>query len=1110
MRPLRGLLQRMISFTPWRLATRGLSGHRRSHAAVAAGVALATAVLVGALVVGGSVRGSLRGLVLDRLGWIDYVISPGTNFRVALTKELPYRAEPLLIVPASISHRADGETRHASRVSLIGCRPDFFTFGDDVPGPGFASGARISQSLADELGLTGGESVVVRTATASNLPADSALGERGDTVASARIEVTRVLPPKGLARFSLAPSQAEPRNVFVPLDVVQKLIDAPGECNVAAVVDAGPTPEVKPRLADYGLAFDATVDPATWQLESRELVLPETIVEAANRAWAPLSRVAANTYLANTIKLGEKSIPYSTVAGVGGAAELLPTKELADDEIALTRWAADDLGAKVGDRVRLTFYEPESTHGVLKEAAPAEFTLAQIVELTDAEGQPTAANDRLWTPQLEGVTDAESINDWDLPFELVEPIRDADEAYWDEYNTTPKAFVSLATGQRLWGSRWGDTSLVRVLAPEALPEDLAAQLLAEIDPADLGFAPRAIKAEGLKAASGSTPFDVLFLLFSMFLIGSALLLIVLLVWLAIDARRREMGVLGAVGFDRKSVRRALIRELGPVSAVGAILGAAIGVAYAAVLLLLLRTVWLDAIGTPFLELHASPPTVIVGAISAWLLAMANILFAVRRATKEPPKTLLGGETPQPTAEATNARRYATGIGFGCATLAGIATMTGGTLQGEAAAGAFFAAGAAILTALIAGLYALATSRRDRPAGGLSLGGLAAANSVRRPGRALLTIGLVAAASFLILATSAFRLPPTESGTGGFDLVGESDQPLHYDLATEDGRFELGFGSKEEATLAGASVYAFRVQPGEDASCRNLYQTTQPRVLGVSERFTQQADEAITPFVWAATAATGDDSPWSVLAQPPREEGVVPVVLDFNTAMYSLKLYGGVGSQFKIRDEVGEEVTVEVVGLLKNSVLQGDLLVGEADFLRLYPSASGSRYFLIGSQSPEAVAATLEDTLSDYGFDAQSAPDRLAGFLAVQNTYLSTFQALGGLGLALGAVGLAIAQFRDLSERRGELALMRAAGFGAKRLRRLVLRENLTLLALGLIVGAMGAAAALAPLAATSDARPPWLMAGVLLAATLGIGLAAGRLAANRALAAPVTAALRGE
>lgn len=1108
----RGLLLRMKSFTPWRLAARGLRGHRRSHAAVAAGVALATAVLVGALVVGESVRGSLRGLVLERLGEIDSAVVPGRLFRDELADEAG--AAPLLIAPASLSREYSGpDDVRRSSVTLIGCDERFLALGEVGAASRFGSEDTVwlTDRVASDLGgdfpnRRGGPPVLLRSSIAAALPADSPLGEKSDTVASLRVPVERVVRPTGLARFSLAPSQAETRNVFVPLRVAQRLIGAEGQCN--ALVASGEL-TVAPRLADYGLTLEE-VRPGVWQLESNELVLPGAVIEAAGRAWSAGQTVAANTYLANTIRRGEASIPYSTVTGADGDPTVSPAGDLGDDQVALSRWAADDLGAKVGDRITMAFYEPESTHGVLKEAPPVELTVAQIVEPKDAAGEPTAAADRRWTPQLEGVTDAESINDWDLPFELVEPIRDQDEAYWDEYNTTPKAFVSLATAQRLWGSRWGDTSLIRVVASDSTQGELATRLLAEIDPADLGFTPRAVRADSLKAASGSTPFDVLFLLFSLFLIGSALLLIVLLVWLAIDARRREMGVLGAVGFDRRGIGRVLLRELAPVAAAGAVVGATLGVAYASGLLLLLRTVWLDAIGTPFLRLHASPLTVLGGALGAWLLAMATIAYAVRRAIKATPKTLLGGETGPTMAEADGSRRGAQGAAFGCATLAGIATMTGGTLQGEAAAGAFFAAGGLLLAALLAGLYTLTARRRGGAVKTLTLGRLAGLNTVRRPGRAMLTIGLIAAASFLLLATSAFRLPPTESGTGGFDLVAESDQSIHYDLATEDGRWELGFGKKQEETLADARVYAFRVQPGEDASCRNLYQTTQPRVLGVTERFVEEADDTTSPFVWAASSAADGASPWSVLAAASNNETATPVVLDFNTAMYSLKLYGGVGTRFTIRDETGEEITVEVAGLLKNSVLQGDLLMGEADFLRHFPSASGSRFFLINAADPAAVAATVETTLADYGFDAQSAPQRLAGFLAVQNTYLSTFQALGGLGLALGAIGLAIAQFRNLSERRGELALMRAAGFGETRLRRLVLRENLALLAGGLVIGALAAAGALAPLSATTDARPPWVAAATLIGVTIGIGLLAGRVAAGRALSAPVTSALRGE
>ena len=132
------------------------------------------------------------------------------------------------------------------------------------------------------------------------------------------------------------------------------------------------------------------------------------------------------------------------------------TSPLGDNEIALNAWAAERLQAKPGDRVAVTYYEPESTTGLLQEKT-VSLKLAAIVKL---EG---AAADRRLTPTVRGLTDKATIEDWDLPFQLKPGrIKPADDRYWRQYGATPKAFVSLATGRRLWASRFGDTTSLRV------------------------------------------------------------------------------------------------------------------------------------------------------------------------------------------------------------------------------------------------------------------------------------------------------------------------------------------------------------------------------------------------------------------------------------------------------------------------------------------------------------------------------------------------------------------------------------------------------------------------------------------------------------------------
>ena len=101
---------------------------------------------------------------------------------------------------------------------------------------------------------------------------------------------------------------------------------------------------------------------------------------------------------------------------------------LKDDQIVLNSWAADDIGATVGDIIYLTYFMPETTHG--KETARTEqFTLKAIVPITEPttpyrprrpaifQSAPKLLNDPDLTPYVPGVTDQESIGKWDLPFD---------------------------------------------------------------------------------------------------------------------------------------------------------------------------------------------------------------------------------------------------------------------------------------------------------------------------------------------------------------------------------------------------------------------------------------------------------------------------------------------------------------------------------------------------------------------------------------------------------------------------------------------------------------------------------------------------------------------
>ena len=219
----------------------------------------------------------------------------------------------------------------------------------------------------------------------------------------------------------------------------------------------------------------------------------------------------------------------------------------------------------------------------------------------------------------------------------------------------------------------------------------------------------------------------------------------------------------------------------------------------------------------------------------------------------------------------------------------------------------------------------------------------------------------------------------------------------------------------------------------------------------------------------------------------------------------------------MENEAGDEIRLRLVGMLGTatdpSIFQSELLISEEQFLRHFPGRSGWSYFLVeaGEGVPAGeLARAFEGALEDYGFDAVTAAEKLESFHAVQNTYLSTFRTLGGLGLLLGTVGLAIVLLRNALERRGELAALRAFGFRRSTLTWMVVVENGLLLLAGLGIGTLAALLTAAPnLLSEASSFPGRPIAGTL-AGIFVFGLAACALAAVGALRVPLLPALKAE
>jgi ABC-type antimicrobial peptide transport system permease subunit len=296
---------------------------------------------------------------------------------------------------------------------------------------------------------------------------------------------------------------------------------------------------------------------------------------------------------------------------------------------------------------------------------------------------------------------------------------------------------------------------------------------------------------------------------------------------------------------------------------------------------------------------------------------------------------------------------------------------------------------------------------------------------------------------------------------------------------------------------------FRVRPGDDTSCLNLYQPRNPKIVAPPASFLDE-----NRFTFQSSIDPQATNPWLLLNRE-FAGGAVPVIADANSLTYVLHLK--VGDDLVV-DHAAQPLHLRVVAALADSMFQSELLMSDKNFVRLFPDEQGYRFFLIDTppaQSAQA-ASVLEERLSDFGFDAQSTEERLRSFHRVENTYLSTFQLLGGLGLVLGTLGMAAVLLRNVFERRRELALLRAVGYNSSHFALMVISENVLMLGCGLAIGFVCALLAIAPVFVERGGRLPNVSLGLLLLAVFVSGALASLVATLAALRSPLLPALRAE
>ncbi len=844
-----------------------------------------------------------------------------------------------------------------------------------------------------------------------------------------------------LGRFNLKNSQTAPYNIFLSLDKLNDLMNFKGKANQILISTDLKTAEIEKVVDDCLTPEDAGLIqkniPATNETEisTERVFLENKVAETLQKLPGAKPML---TYFVNGIYLNDKDTPYSFVSS-------LDDSSLGKNEIILNQWAADDLGVKAGDSIQLKYW----IIGPLRELVNAQhsFVLKKIVPMTPGWADSTRM------PQLPGLSDAGHCREWEagVPINL-DAIRDKDEAYWTNWGGAPKAYISLNDALTMWSNRFGNYTAVRYPTGKFDVQKYKRVFAENIHPGELGMSVEPIREKGIQAAKNGTDFSGLFIGLSFFLLVAAIVLTSLLFRLNLENRSAQVGLLDALGFRQKQVRRLFLSEGLTVAMFGSLIGLVVSVAYTSLVFRILNTLWYEIVRTDVLTIRIYPATLVMGFVISIVVSLLAIYISVSRYQKQRTADL----QKQTVTAGKRLWEFIFDMLFSLSLISGIAIFVMQVfVSKQMDTSLFFISGTLLLLGLILLFRKIIIRSEAKRQNTIGLQRMAQMNLARNKGRSLTVVILFALGTFIVVSTGSNKLDlfanaqDKSSGTGGFMYFAETTMPVLYNLNDEEKRAEEGI--YEDFTAV-----QFRKVEGDDASCLNLNRTSQPAILGVDPQMLKGR------FSFAAKMkGLGDTDPWLALDQT-YDDGTIPAIADQTVIQWGLgKKEGDV---LMYQNELGDTLRLKLIAGTTPSIFQGYVIISNKNFLKNYPSSSGSQIFLIDGKPENAqkIGDELQSVFRDYGWQMESTAKRLVQFYSVTNTYLSIFLALGALGLILGTIGLAVILARTLLERRREIAVMQAIGFNNKPLFRMITTEYLILLFAGVLIGFFAAVVATLP------------------------------------------------
>jgi putative ABC transport system permease protein len=493
--------------------------------------------------------------------------------------------------------------------------------------------------------------------------------------------------------------------------------------------------------------------------------------------------------------------------------------------------------------------------------------------------------------------------------------------------------------------------------------------------------------------------------------------------ITVAQRTREFATLRTLGGSRKQVMRSVVIEGFVIGLLASVVGLFVGIGIAKGLNALIGG------DIPNAGLVLELRTVIVSIVLGVVITIVASIMPARRATRVPPiAAVREGSTLPPSRFAAHSLKAAVAVMLGA-----VAAICAGVFaSGLSAIGVAALLGGGII-ALFLGV-ALAAPHLVKPLtrvvgwpasrAGVA-GELAAANSVRNPGRtastaAALMIGLTLVTVVAVLG-AGLRTTVESAVTDQVDAA--------YVIDGTDGE---PFAAAEGNALARA--------PGVKTAS---HVRNDRAIIGGDERDVTAVDPATIgrfyTFAWTSGSA-------ATVAKLGQDGALV-------TKTYADDQHAAVGKKLSIETASGDKTTVVVAGIYDPPEIEqmlGDVTIGQARFDGVFPQPKNKFTFIDAGPDAQAGLTAIAGGLTDAKLHTGDAfaSDYTKDFAA----FLNMLYVLLAFSVVVSLFGMVNTLVLSVFERTRELGMLRTIGMTRRQARRMIRHESVITALIGAALG----------------------------------------------------------